>query len=311
MKTNTSTFVLAVRRSPYFFLRGDDPSQHNIKIGSSLKGTSVLRGLNYEEEKKYLPQVINISPEDNEWRKSSQNYWNNIAVRVPADGDNNKELQGKELRMVIRFKNAEQVKQFESLVDFEKRGDFITNNGEVIEGVADYILFKYCLVYGRVANKFAAIKASDKIRFYLYSTETFNIERKHKFKTRTDARNKFYEILSDASKIDAALLNFGKDLKIYPELEDKHIALEAEIESKPDKFLTLMADINLKYKSLILRAKNAGIVYVPANTDSYYYGENQEQLLGSTLDDAVLFIKSQEQRNVQIKEAIIARLKNN
>lgn len=307
---NTSTFTVAARRSPYFFLRGDDPSEHNVKIGSSLKGTSVLRGLSHDEERKYLPSIINVSPKDVEWRRAATEYWNNIGVKVPADGATNAELQGKVMTMVVAFKNAEQVRTFESLVDFEERGNFITNNGEVIEGIADYVLFKYCLVYGRVANKFADIKASEKIRFYLYSIETANIEKREEFKTRADANNKFYQILSDEARIDAALLNFEKDLKLFPSIEDKHMALEEEIKLKPKEFLKLMADVNLNYKSFILRAANAGILYVPDNTESYYYGENREVLLGTSLDDAVLFIKSDEPKNVQIKDAIKARLKN-
>ena len=88
------------------------------------------------------------------------------------------------------------------------------------------------------------------------------------------------------------------------------MALEEEIKLKPKEFLKLMADVNLNYKSFILRAANAGILYVPDNTESYYYGENREVLLGTSLDDAVLFIKSDEPKNVQIKDAIKARLKN-
>lgn len=304
-----SNFELSIRRAPYFYMRGDDPSNHNMKIGSSLKGTTVLRGLDLEEEKKYLPQIINIAPSDVNFNMACRDYWNNISARVPADGDTAEKLQGKILSMKVEFKSAEQKSTFESLKSFEKKGNYITLYGNVIDGIADYVLFKYCLVYGRVANHSKDVFISPKIRFYLYSIETDRLDKISEFKTRNDARAKFIEILSKEPVIDASLLYYGEKLAVYESLEDKQIALEKLVESKPEIFMDCVSDVNLKYKALILRAREAGILYVPANTDTYYYGENREICLGTNLDDAVLFIKSEEPKNKEIVSVIQARLK--
>lgn len=309
METTISTFELSIRRAPYFHMKGDDPTNHNIKIGASLKGTTVLRGLSLEEERIYLPQIINVSANDVNFNAACKDYWNNISVKIPADGVTAEKLQGKVLRMTIEFKNAEQKRTFESLKSFEKKGDYITLNGKVIEGVSEYALFKYCLVYGRVANHSSDVFASPKIRFYLFSIETDKLEKVQQFKTRNDARAKFIEILSKEPIIDAALLYYNEKLSVFESVEDKQIALEKLIESKPEIFMTCVADANLKYKALILRAREAGILYVPENTDTYYYGENREICLGTNLDDAVLFVKSEEQRNKEIVSVIQARLK--
>ncbi len=70
METTVSTNVdievktiLAIRRKPGLVgLPGDDPINYNFKVGSSMKGVDCLRGLNRQEEVKYLPSLINIFP---------------------------------------------------------------------------------------------------------------------------------------------------------------------------------------------------------------------------------------------------------
>lgn len=307
--TYITDFELSIRRSPYFYMRGDDPSNHNIKIGGSLKGTSVLRGLSLDEERKYLPSIINVAAADVNFNKECLDYWNNIAVKIPADGDTAEKLQGKVLRMKIEFKSAEQKSNFEALQSFEKKGDYITAFGTVIDGIADYALFKYCLVYGRVANNSKDVFLSPKIRFYLFSIETERLEKISEFKIKTDAKAKFIEILNTEAIIDAALLFYDEKPSIYESLEDKQIALDKLIEDKPRTFMSCITDVNLRYKALILRAKEAGILYVPQNTETYYYGENREICLGTTLEDAVLFVKSEEPKNKEIVTIIQARLK--
>ena len=75
---NTSNVKLSIRRVPSKGLPGDDPTLYNVKLGASLKGGSPLRGLTHEEEEKYMPDIINHSVNDNNWRRATKDYWNNI-----------------------------------------------------------------------------------------------------------------------------------------------------------------------------------------------------------------------------------------
>ena len=65
------------------------------------------------------------------------------------------------------------------------------------------------------------------------------------------------------------------------------------------------------YKALIQKGVADGVLNNPANTDSYYYGENNEVLLGTTLTNAVLFLKSPDPENKQVADAIKARINKN
>lgn len=308
MSTNRVTLELSIRRKNQIGLPGDDPTLHNVKIGSSLHGQGPLRGLSYDEEIKYLPEVIGISPTDNEWRKSVIEYWHNISVPVPADGVAIGKLEGKPLTFTIEFKTSAEVEAFNKVVSFEKKAE-LAERGEVIKGVSDYILWRYCLVYGRVANRAQDVNRSPKILFYLYSKENETKIEHAAFTLRSKASTLFASILTEEKKVNAVLLMYGQDLTAFDTLADKHLSLEALIKVKPAEFIGYVEDGNLAIKSAIKKAVANQILRNPANTTSYYYGDNNEVLLGTTLTDTVLYFKSEEKEKVEIINAIKARLK--
>lgn len=306
-----STFELSIRRVDQPGLPGDDTSLYNLKIGSALKGQSPLRGLDFEEERKYLPEIIGIDPKDVEWRKKTNNYWSNISAVVPADGTTTLKLQGRPLSFTLMFTNKNDKESFENTLDLEKKAEY-AQKGTVVDGIGDYILFRYCLVYGRVANSRDDIFKSPKIRFYLFSKET-EVKNNHAaLKLRQQANKLFGTILDDAqeSKVNAILLMFKENLGLYDTLADKHIHLESLASTRPKEFIKFMQDNNLSVKAFIKKAVTHGIIRQPVNTDSYYYGDNDAVCLGTNLVDAVLYCKSPDETNKQIVAAIKAQLKN-
>lgn len=303
---NISKFKASVRRVGSYTLPGASNEEANVKIGASLRGNTILKGLSFEEEVKYLPSIINVSPKDPAWFEETKNYWSNISVPVPHDNMSNPDLPGRDLSFSINFEDEKFKKAFEASVDLKEKAK-IAENGTVVEGVDNYVLFKYCLEYSRVAASFALVRKSAKILFYLYSPTTEKSIVKINFEKRMKARNKFIEIINDDTLVDAMLLIYGQDLALFKETSDKHIALEAKIEKNPDLFLKEIGDVNLKYKSFIKKAVNARVIHNPSNTDSYYYGDNNEINLGNTITDAILYLKNDA--NAEIKQAIQSRLK--
>lgn len=303
-----SIVELSIRRKDEKGLPGDDVTLHNRKVGSSLNGNGPLRGLEYEEEVKYLPEIIGVSPNDNEWRKMVSDYWNNISVPIPADGVTANKLQGKVLRFVVGFKSEADKDAFEKVLSLEEKGE-ASKKGEVLEGLHDYILFRYCLVYGKVANRYEDVGKSPKILFYLYSTENETKVEHAKFKLRMKANELFTKMLMDFTLIDSILLMLDQDLSAYETPQDKHLALEALVKTRTLDFIKYAEDENLQIKSSIRKAVDKGIIKNPANTESFYYGENSEILLGHSLMDAVLYWKADKEANVKVISAIKARLK--
>jgi len=309
-----STVELSIRRKNSIGLPGDDPTLHNLKIGSALKAKSntPLRGLEYEEEVKYLPEVVGYAPSDNDWRKVTSEYWNNISVSIPADGMTIEKLQGKILTFKIAFEHASDKQAFESVFNFEEKAKIIKKldldkKCDLVDGISDYILFRYCLVYSKVANNVEDVNRSPKIQFYLYSKQN-EVKTNHQaLKARVRAGNKFAEILMKESIIDSVLLLFDQDISVFEDLAEKHLVLEGLIKNSPEKFLAYVEDTQLEVKAKIKRAVDLRIIHNPDNTDSYYYGDNNDVALGNTLLDAVLFWTNE--KNAKVIQVIESRLK--
>lgn len=310
-----SNIKLSIRRVTQIGLPGDDPTLFNVKLGASLKGGSPLRGLSHDEEIKYMPDIIGYSPNDNDWRRATKDYWNNISVTIPADGATADELQGKILDFTIAFKTKEAQSQVESLLSFTEKAQELTrldNQGliSLIYGVEDYVLFQFATKSSSVANTIKDIRKSPKISFYLYS-KAVEVQAKYNlFKLRTEAKKVFLSLMEDESLVNALLVMFEQDVNSFADLPSKHLALEVYVDKYPQEFIKYTQDSTLKVKSFISKAVKSGIINKPSNSDNYYYGDNNDVLLGKNLEEAVLFLTDVEPKNQEIKSAISARLKN-
>lgn len=317
--------VLSIRKRPTFFLPGDDPKRGKVKIGSALAPNSKfpLRGLSFEEEKIFLPELTGISPRDTAWRNTTETYWSDISVPIPDDGEGVVNgFSGKILRFTFEIAGDRNIEKYNkaSLEDKAKlleKWVFPNSNGDVVatllEGTEDYVLFRYCLVYSKVANNVNMINKSAKILFYLYSKEEENREKKDSFDKSMEAMKIFIDIMPNETKVDGVLRMYGtypNDETMFSSIADKHMYIKERITENPAKFILFGTDNNLEIKSNIKEAIENNIIHNPTNTDTYYYGDNNEVLLGNNIDDAILFLKSTETEKIKVRDAISAQLKN-
>lgn len=314
-------FELSIRRKDESSgLPGDDPQLHNWKIGSSLRGNAPLSGLTLKEEEKYLPDILGISNKDVSFRLEKRAYWNNISEPVPHDdeGEINK-FPGKYLAIDLIFTSKAFYEQFIAAEDFDAKADVLReaeNAGKLDvapNSTADYVLFRYCLVYSRVANNKKDMHKSAKIWFYLYSRETDNKRKYNEFTLKKKADKIFESIMDEEDKLDGILRLFGKnpdDTFLFENVKDKQLALDELISTSPEKFISYAKDSHLKEKALIKQASALSILHNPANTDSYYFGDDKSILLGTSLSDAVLFLKNSDEKNKQILESIESQIRS-
>jgi len=310
-KTYESTLHLSIRRKQTLTgLPGDDPSVYNLKIGSSIHNRAPLSGLTHDEEKLYLPSIVGVAPDNHNWGNIVKEYWNNISERVPSDEETaTQKLPGRELRFTIRFNNAKDKASFDKVLTFDEKGE-ISKNGVCVDGVSDFVLFRYCLVYGRVANNVDDVGKSPKIRFYLYSKSVENRKAHNTMQSKLQAQNKFAEIMTDESVVNSLLRMFEQLPEEFDDMESKHMALYNFVESRPADFLAYCNDEGIKIKGAILEAVELGIIYNPANTESYYFGENKEMYLGGSLDDVVIWWKTKKGETAEeVKKTIKSLIK--
>lgn len=278
----------------------------NNKIGSSYSrlGQDVLRGLSSEEELKYLPEIIGTRPTSEHWEKEAREYWANISKKVPPSDEKG---QGG-LRLEVGRKYTSQADE-----DF----DTICTDESLKKGyplsVSDYILYRYCLVYNRVANSVADIHNSPKIDFYIYSKEEEITTKKSGMVITRTANLLFYQKMADREWVDWVLRIFIagdntstiliKNLDKISD-EEKDIELEKYVKAQPIQFVAIGNDSSLELRAFIELCVAENKLLRLANTDTILMGD---LTLGSTVGEAVAFLKNP--KNAKVYDTLKAQVK--
>jgi hypothetical protein len=291
------------------------------KIGSSINGAKRLVSDN-NEMSALMPRLVGISNTSPNWETKLNEYFDNLAVNVPETGlilevgfkypneDDFDKLCDAEDKIDLKYAKADK-----STAD--KNIDALRNKWEEIItlentrykygtpiNLADYILWRYCLVYSDVANDVAFLDKSPNIRFYIFDKEKSEKEQEVKHEVTTKALRAYIEILGDQHKVDSILYMFGENitgLKVIP----KQQKLETLVRSNPNKFLAAVNDKHLMKKAFINECLVKGVLHTLTNTNIIVDADNNT--IGHGLEECIAFID--DPRNKATYSTIEAQLK--
>lgn len=259
----------------------------NWKIGASIKNNDVCRGLKFNEEEVYLPQLIGVQPKNDNWQKATTDYWNNISKQVPKVGI--------EIEVGFNWKDEENAKKGKLAKEEDK-----WNFGFPIN-IVDYILYRYCLVYSHVANDASEMDKSHKIRFYIYS-KAEEIKTTHNaLNIKNKAYGKYLEVLSNRNKVEDLLRvipNKDGHILYNPTLsaDEQDVLLNQIMIDKPAIFIQYCDDKSLEMKSFISNCITAQKLKKVPNTETIMYGETT--IIGNTIEEAVAYLNND--KNAQV-----------
>lgn len=270
-----------------------DESIH--KIGSAYRNKAILRGLTPEEEKRWLPLIIGVNSDSPEWSKKTEDYWIHISKEVPL-GD------GVKLEVGLFYENEEDYETDEKSAK-DKNGVTLNPKGNPID-VVDYILWRYCLLYNKVANNFEDIGKSANIDFYLYSKQREIKEKALAFNIRKEATQLLFSNLSDRNWVNFILRLFVQEDKsgkyTIQELEtiddsEKDVALEEYMMKNPTKFLAWGKDKNLKLRSDLELWIAQGLLSRVPNTQSV---SHDGVTIGNTTEEVMVFLNNPKNKGI-------------
>lgn len=287
-------------------LPGQDLDEAKQKIGSGWKGSSVLRGLTFAEEHKYLKDIIGLSTDSPNWETATKSYWANISKEVPPK-------DGVQLEVGLRYKTKEDYEHDQISGVRDTNGTLIDHKGIPIN-VSDYILWRYCLLYSRVANTPEDIGKSPKIEFYLFNKDKEIANKKTLLNSKRKAIQLMYKRLGERDWVDYILTvliaqdkSFTKNVRDLSTMEEdeKDILLDEYVASSPDKFLALAEDKNLQIRSFIELCIVAGKLTRIPNTDTI---NMDGTLLGNSTIEAIAFLNNP--KNNQTLQTLKAQVKH-
>lgn len=277
------------------------------KIGSSFKGQDTLRGLTPVEEARFLPELIGITHTDNNWFKAAKEYWVNISKPVPEEG--------LKLEVGLMYDNEDEY-QADRKGERTKEGAIINPKGRPIN-LADYVIYRYCLVYNKVANSSELVGKSPNIAFYIYSKEKEISVKKELLKTKMAANKLLYSHIHDrnwakwllrilVTNDQSPTKKYSVGQLAYLEEEEVDIALSEYAEKASDTFVTYGEDRKLELKAFIEECIALGRLTRIANTTTIVF---ENDTIGNSLDQAVAFLS--DGKNASVMNVLKAQVKIN
>lgn len=288
-------------------------------IGSSIRSSQVLAS-NRAEVEAYFPQLLGISVNNENFVTRLKQYLNNIQVPVNELGVtfdcsfrfNHKrdyfafKAREEEIEMAYKKANKQSTKDLRAALAI-KINDLNNLESEQYAvgspvNIADYILYRHCLLYRDIAKDTALINCDPFVRFYL-KDDAKDKERQQKLRQEiNNAKRNYIEVIGDDEMFDAVYIQYcvvaGLPIvnSLLSEKIDKENQLDKFSTSEPVKFNSIVKDRDLRIKSLIELLIARG-EFVRSQFNQNITTQDGE-FIGANMKEAIAWAKNPENENV-------------
>lgn len=297
-------------------------------IGSSVTSSRTLAA-NEEEVNKYFPNILGISPSNQEFVTRVKIWLNNISVPV--------DMNGRKINCSFRYEHKRDylaIAQKEEAIEEEfNKAD--RSNLESIkkainlrieklnllestkcrygvpEDVEEYLIYRHCLLYKDICKDLSLINSDSSFRFYIEDPVRERAKKEKVHNERKIAKSNYLTICSNDELFDAMFIQYcvleGKILAVA-QLEDrfsKEDMLEKFSTEEPAKFNKLYRDKNLKLKSFIESGIAKGELIRSELNQNITTADGD--FIGANMNDAVAYFLNPQ--NANFKEALEKKLK--
>lgn len=324
------SITIALVKNYSLYRRANDkvlPKRRDF-IGSSVSSSRILSS-NKEEVEAYFPQLIGLSPNNENFINRVKQYLNNIQVAVDELGKT--------------FDCSFHYKRYSDYLDFKKKEEAIeeqykmANKSNLIDlrtalnqkitllnelestkhkygypvKLEDYILYRHCLLYKDIAKDTAIINSDSSIRFY-FKDNNKEAELQKKLRISINkAKANYVEMVGDTQLFDAVYIQYcvfmGKPI-VSSMLEDR-ITKETQLDrfsiEEPVKFNKIFSDRDIKIKSIIETLIARGEFIRAQHNQNIITPEGD--FIGANINEAVAWFK--DSSNAALVEAYKNKLK--
>lgn len=282
-KVNTNTMPTVARETKQVRImripEGGDHLPNEVLNDAKMKLSSVLvhqrpyRGLSQEEERKLLPEIIGVSPDDNDFSERARKYWAELTIDVPQEGH--------QLNVPV----------YES--------------GEIPDPqdphVEDWIKYQWAKDHPQVAKSRQEAEANINKRFFIYDPEREAKRENKESKMRQKAYIELAKASENEQKMDVLVrvLTDQKPEKLSN--TEKENVLDTKVNSDPEEFISAATDDNLAIRGAIMDAVEHEVLNKIGNQIMY-----QDEVIADSMDEAIAWFKND--RNSGTVQEIKAKL---
>ncbi len=255
--------IMIKRREPSTRIAKEISSDIILKIGGCLTATGTpLKGLTFDEEEKYLPQIVGIPKEHLEFTTRVDNWYNKMSINIPYLG----------LKLVMTLDE---------------------DGNPVKQSVKEWLYWKFMLVHPFVAKDKTSIFSSPHYKCYMEDEAEVNNSASNALDEKRKAFLEFSKIVDDEIRLDTCIRSvangYGEPVGKYIKLpfKEKQVAFSGFMEKNPAKFLKLISDPDLDMKSEIYSMLDFSILTKAGERIIY-----RSTPIGENIEEAVAYLKS-------------------
>lgn len=288
-------------------------------IGSSVRSSRVLVS-NRAEVEAYFPQLLGLSPNNENFISRLKQYLNNIQVRVDELGVTfDCSFQFNHKRDYLKFKTQEEAIELQykkanrqNIQELRKALDakiMAINNlesqlhayGSPVN-IAEYLLYRHCLLYRDIAKDTAIINSDPYVRFY-FRDDTKDRERQQKLRQEiNNAKRNYVEVIGNDDMFDAVYIQYCviAGLPIVNSMLNDRLEKEVQLDkfsmAEPVKFNNIVKDKDIEIKSFIELLISRG-EFVRSKFNQNITTQDGE-FIGANMKEAIAWAKDPDNANV-------------
>lgn len=288
-------------------------------IGSSINSSRVLSA-NKGEVEAYFPELIGLSPSNQDFTTRVKAYLNNISFNVSE--------QGTPLNISFHYNHKSdyiKIKTEEDKIN-AKRDKVARNNISAIkeavkvwvseinelestkykygrpENIENYLMYRHCILYRDVAKDTSLINSDSALRFYIRDENKEAERAKRLLDERKKAMRNFLALEASDKKTDAVYLqmvvNTGGNVgdALIKSKDEKTSALMSYINENPDKFNDIYEDKNVEMKAFIEALIARGELIRPEFNQQISTADGT--FIGSNINEAVAYFNNPKNESV-------------
>ena len=141
---------------------------------------------------------------------------------------------------------------------------------------------------------------SSYIRFYLYSKEEIERDKRIKYDLERKAMKLYSAIVADKDRVEDVLFILGKGTEVMNAVDetDKQMMLLEQYKSEPGKFLEVASDKNLEKKGLIEKLIVNNVLRRLDNTEVIVESVDASKVIGNNMNDAIAYFANSTNKAV-------------
>lgn len=244
-----------------------------MKLSSVLQNQRPYRGLSMEQERKYLPEIIGVSPDDADFSERARKYWAEMTIDIPQEG------------------HRLQVPQYPEGEEPEPQDRHIE----------DWIKYQWAKDHPQVTDTKQKAQANVNKRFFIYDPEKETERENKESKMRQKAYIDLAKASDDENKLDilVRVLTDQRPEKISK--KEKENILDTQVQNSPKKFIEAANDDNLEIRGYVMDAVEYEVIQKIGNQFMY-----QDEVIADSIDEAIAWWKND--RNSGIVQEIKAKI---